>query len=190
VLTVPSVADLATFTGADPASYTSYANAALAQSTLLFMIRSEIYEQSEVDAMPAYNQQLEKNGILSMADSIYLQQPYRSVKATPFQTETIGSYTYSKPIEYGRGSAASLALKGEQTGIMWFDLAIQMLAKRDVAGGVYAGQLQCFELSDSSVQVMVNAQTGQLWLQGPADRDWQDGPFPFDINSDTSASST
>jgi hypothetical protein len=114
-LAPPTVADLAAFTGRTSNSFGQFADQALAQATLLFYIATDLDEYpTDVNLS-----MLVKNGILDMADKIYLSQPYQEASASPFQSETIGSYSYSK--------AVASVKKGDNTGIMWFDLAVNKL---------------------------------------------------------------
>ena len=92
-LTVPDVEDLANFSGRDESSYEIFAEEALKQATLLFELSSCL------DSLPSFGSpdyELCRNAILEMADKLYLGQLYAKAKASPFQSETIGSYSYSK----------------------------------------------------------------------------------------------
>lgn len=132
MLTPPTVQELATFTGRANADYTEFALEALNQASLLFSLATglESYPGNEDLA------RLAKNGILDMADSIYLSQPYRESSASPFQSETIGSYSYTK--------AMKAVSKGDATGIMWFDLAVNKL-KTTSASIVASGSIEGME---------------------------------------------
>lgn len=114
-LVPPTVADLAAFTGRTSNSFGTFTTEALAQATLLFFLATDL----EVYPEDTNLNQLAKNGILEMADKIYLSQPYQESKASPFQSETIGSYSYSRTV--------SSVKKGEATGVMWFDMAVNKL---------------------------------------------------------------
>lgn len=115
MLAPPTIADLSTFTGRATNTFGSYALEALAQATLLFYLATEI-ESYPIDTSLAT---LAKNGILDMADKIYLSQPYKEAVNSPYQSETIGSYSYSKSVQAVK--------KGDATGVMWFDLAVNKL---------------------------------------------------------------
>lgn len=131
--TAPTVAQLAEFSGRSVASYDDTAASALAQGTLLFSILTELDEAPEDER----NATLALNGILDMADYIYLARPYAAVKAKPFQSETIMSYSYS------RGSSVALAVAGKKTGMLWWDLAI---ARLTIAESVVSyGSIAAFE---------------------------------------------
>ena len=151
-LPVPTVAELATFSGRLEATYGAFASQSLLQATLLFTLLTELTDTPS-DANEA---QLVANAIMEMADHLYLVQPYTEAKSKPFQSETIGSYSYAL------GSAASKALQGEKTGLLWFDLAIKLLGQK-------------FTVSSSSI--IVFERNGNLWtdsegntvLVGPAE---------------------
>lgn len=115
MLATPTVAELATFSGRPSNTFTAYAVEALDQATLLFYLATELDDYPLNPGLA----KLAKNGILDMADSIYLGQPYRESSASPYQSETIGTYSYSK--------AAKAVKKGDSTGIIWFDLAVNKL---------------------------------------------------------------
>lgn len=111
----PSVAELAAFTGRASNTFGDFASEALTQATLLFMLATDLDTYPD-DSMLA---QLAKNGILDMADNIYLSQPYKESIASPFQSESIGSYSYSKMTKNVK--------KGDATGVAWFDMAVSKL---------------------------------------------------------------
>lgn len=128
--------DVATFTGRALASFPSYVDtSALPQATLLFKIGTCL---ASLDDLTADELELAKNGILSMADSIHLAQPYAVAVASPFNSESIGSYSYSK--------VAAAVSRHEETGVMWFDLAIDRLSVcDDLASGMFGGGIEVFE---------------------------------------------
>ncbi len=162
MLTAPSTADLAEFTGRDEDSFSAFAAQALAQATLLFSVVTKRSEYPD-DADAA---QLARYAILEMADRILLEQPYAAARATPYQSETIGSYSYAK------GSAAAKARDGERTGLLWWDLAIDELslaersivASGSVNGGVERQSVYSVDLGDGE----------QRYLLGPAETDPDD----------------
>lgn len=161
MLAVPSVADLAEFSGRAEDSYSAFASQALVQATLLFSLMTGLTEYPSGDN----DQQLAINAILEMADRIYLEQPYQLSKAGPFTSETIGSYSYSK------GSAVLRARFGQTTGLLWWDLAMERLATVDVAT-IDSAAIQVIEPA-----LRVDTTTGTVYLVGPAD--WRvTGPEP------------
>jgi hypothetical protein len=126
MLPVPTVDYLAQFTGRDVATYTAYADQALIQATLMF---STVTQLEDLPADPD-KAALAINGILQMADRIYLEQPYAAIQATPFNAETIGSYSYSKG--YNSLLVRSHAQQNsELTGLFWWDLAVEELSQVD-----------------------------------------------------------
>lgn len=108
--------DLEDYSGRPSQSYSKYSETALKQALLLFKIGTCLAQFPD-DPIKA---ELAKNAILAMADSIFLSQRYQQAMASPFNSETIGSYSYSK--------TASAVSAGKPTGIMWFDLAIGELS--------------------------------------------------------------
>ncbi len=131
-LAPPTVGELATFTGRPNNVFGEYAVEALAQATLLFYLATEIESYPESLSLAT----LAKNGILDMADKIYLSQPYKEAVASPYQSETIGSYSYSR--------AVAAVKKGDATGVMWFDLAVNKL-KSGGSGIGSSGSIQGME---------------------------------------------
>ncbi len=131
-LASPTVAELATFSGRATNTFTDYAVEALAQATLLFYLATDLNDYP-TDVNLA---KLAKNGIMDMADKIYLGQPHRQASASPYQSETIGSYSYSK--------AATSIKKGDATGVMWFDLAVNKL-KEEITSIASSGSIQGME---------------------------------------------
>lgn len=131
-LAPPNVAELATFSGRASNTFGEYAIEALAQATLLFYLATELESYPESSSLAS----LAKNGILEMADKIYLSQPYKEATASPYQSETIGSYSYSR--------AVAAVRKGDATGVMWFDLAVNKL-KASGSGIGSSGSIQGME---------------------------------------------
>jgi len=118
MLSAPSTADLAEFTGTDVSEYSVFVTQALAQATLLFQLATGLEQYPTDSAQNA----LAVNGICEMADKIYSSQPYMKALNSPFQSESIGSYSYSK--------AQKALSRGDLTGVAWFDLAVQRLSVR------------------------------------------------------------
>jgi hypothetical protein len=131
-LAPPTVAELANFSGRESNSYGNFAGEALAQATLLFYLATDLsaYPDDENLAM------LAKYGILDMADKIYFSQPYKEALASPYQSESIGSYSYSRMTQSVK--------KGDNTGVMWFDMAVGKL-KGDGSGIGSSGSIQGME---------------------------------------------
>ena len=110
-------AGLAAYSGRPALSYTAYADTAISQALLLFKIGTCL---ASLDDLDDDQKQLASMAIYAMADSIYIAQPYQKAVASPFSSESIGSYSYSK--------TAKAVSKGDETGIMWFDLAMDQLS--------------------------------------------------------------
>lgn len=146
-----TVADLANFSGRPQLAYMNagYVPTAIGQATLLFKIATclaNIPEESD-------KQDLAKFAILQMADSIYWAQQYQDAVNNPFSSESIGSYSYSK--------VAAAVNKGDKTGIMWFDLAVdQMGVCEDLDNIPFSGGIEIFEFDGQFVDGrMANANT-------------------------------
>ncbi len=190
---IPDVTALAFFSGRPQASYTGFATSALTQAVIMFTFKTEITDPSQLtgynNITPADAAVLATTGICAMADYIYLRQPYQQVIASPMDTETIGSYSYSKPPAQMARNAAALEVTGEATGVPMFDLAVELLSLRTIAGGVYSGSISVFERPhdrDDRAQFLIrrNCETGQLELLGPADMNQIDFPGFLDINAE------
>lgn len=186
---VPTVDQLAEFSGRPVSSYSSYASSALLQVTILFTTLTEL-DAGDYDVMDANDQQLATQGILAYADWTYLRQPYQAVIASPMESETIGSYTYSKPFAVEARNVQALELGITSTGIVLWDTAVQYLSKRQRAAGVFHGQIQAFDTSRDSrydrVLVREDRRTGETVLLGPADFERETIPFGgIDINAET-----
>jgi hypothetical protein len=182
---VPTPAELAEYTGRPLTSYTSYVNSALLQATMMFTILSELSADDYAGMNPDY-QALANFGIMAMADWLYLRWPYQQVIASPLQNETIGSYSYSKPLQEAARNAQAVEVTNEQTGVAMFDLAIRRLARRQSIGGLYFGQVTGFEKHARSDEVRLhfNERDGRYELVGPADRDQYDFPGGWAISAE------
>lgn len=151
--------DLAAFSGRPEASYKAYAeSSALPQAVLLFKIatcRPTFPDDPDQAA-------LAKMAILSMADHAALAQKYQEAAASPFQSESLGSYSYSK--------MAGSASRGEKTGVMWFDLAVGQLSLCEENDGVLGGGgIEIFEYDGQFGTASVAGDAARLL--GPADFD-------------------
>lgn len=155
-LPVPTVEQLADFTGREPGSYTAYAESALAQATLLLEIVTGITEMP-TDATLS---QLAQNAILELADKLTYDQVYSQVIASPFQSETIGSYSYSKGVNF-----AERAKTGQRLGLLWWDLALERLTGVDT-GGAASGSIAVFDRTEITVDT-----DGNRAVLNPAEAD-------------------
>lgn len=179
---VPSVADLAAFSGRPEASYTAFANNALVQATLMWTVLTEV---SDPTTLAADDQSLANMAIVSYADYLVLRQPYQQAIAGPFQSESIGSYNYSKAMSEMARNAQAAEVTSEALGVPFFDLGVRMLALRTRAGGVYFGEIGVFEIGSArydGYELKWDEKLGRFQLEGPDDRDQIDIPM-FNINS-------
>lgn len=181
---VPTPGELAAFTGRPLASYTSYVNSALLQATMMFTILAELGADDFGGLQPDF-QQLANMGVMAMADHLYLRWPYQQVIANPLQSETIGSYEYSKPLQEIARNAQAIEVTAEKTGVDMFDLAVRRLAKRVAMGGVAFGQITGFERRsrDDLAYVKWDPRECRMVLVGPADVDKIDFQF-FSISAE------
>lgn len=130
------VDQVASFSGRAAETYNEdYMETALDQATLLFKLGTCLTEFPD-DPDQA---KLAQYAIIAMADTIVLQQKYQEQAASPFSSESLGSYSYSK-------QATEKILAGDPTGVLWFDLAVSRLGVCDVADGVPdGGGIEVFE---------------------------------------------
>jgi hypothetical protein len=166
VLPVPTVADLAAFSDREEASLSGYASISLTQATLLFSIVTKLTEMP-TDADQAM---LATNAILEMAERIYLEKPYSASRASPYHSETIGSYSYSK------GSTAALARLGQTTGLFWWDLAIDELSLPGTTD-IDTSSIAVFERHD----IYLDSE-GDRFVVGPSELVESDSPY--DVNAE------
>lgn len=148
-LVPPTVAELANFSGRDSNSYNNFAVEALTQATLLLYLATSLSGYPSDPELAS----LAKYGILDMADKIYFSQPYREALASPYQSESIGSYSYSKSV--------AAVKKGDATGVMWFDMAVNKLKTADsstvASGSISAFELDGVEISDTGKITVIGA---------------------------------
>jgi hypothetical protein len=182
---VPTSQELAQYTGRPLASYTAYVNSALLQATMMFTILSELSADDYGGMQPDF-QALANMGVMAMADYLYLRWPYAQVLASPLQAETIGSYSYSKPVQEMARNAQAIEVTSEQTGVQMFDLAIRRLARRQAMNGVFFGQVTGFEHTgrDDLAYVKWDPREQRMVLVGPADHDKIDFQF-FSISAES-----
>lgn len=111
----PTLDDLKAFSGVEIASLyidVNFCDVILQQASDLFFLACEV----EHEPNAKFEQRLKKNAILEMAQALYLIQPFKNVLASPFASERIGNYSYSKLKD-------SLA-DGVPIGLSWFDEAV------------------------------------------------------------------
>jgi hypothetical protein len=182
---VPTVTDLAEYTGRPESSFSAFADSALLQAAVVFTTLTEL-GADDYGSLDPDQQQLAQMGIMAMGDYVYLRQPYAQVIANPLNSEVIGSYQYVKPSTLEPRNAQALEVTNDSTGVYMFDLAVRALAKRDKLMGVYSGAITGFEHlgRDDSVCVAWDCERQGFVLLGPADRDRLDFPGFADINAE------
>lgn len=157
MLAAPTRAELATFTGRPASTFSGFADQALAQATLMFQV---------VTRLPGYPddpdlKQLALNAIMEMADRLLLEQPYAEVASKPFQSESIGSYTYSRAT-----ATAAKVQNGSKTGLFWWDVAVDELA----APGALLTAHGSIKAYNDGLRVLAD---GDMHVVNPAgDMDW------------------
>ena len=131
-----TISDVATFSGRPEGLYNpAYTPVALANAFLLFKLATCLTEWPE----DADHARLASNAVLELAEADVLAQPYKAALASPFSSETIGSYSYSRTLKRIQS--------GEPTGMMWFDMAVQYLGVCETgADAVSGGSLQIFDV--------------------------------------------
>lgn len=162
MLPAPTQSDLETFTGRPAATFGTFADQALAQATLMLTLVTGLTALPDDPDLA----QLAKNAIMELADRLLLEQPFQSIKAGPFQTETIGSYSYSRVTP-----TATKVQQGIKTGLLWWDLAVDKLS---VPGSSLLGHGSIDEIPEGLVR---SPQTGMWIIQNAGDED--DGDMPY-----------
>lgn len=183
---VPTVAELSAYTGRPVSSYTGYVNSALLQATMMFTILTELGVGDYGGMQPDF-QQLANMGVMAMADHLYLRWPYQQVEASPLQSEEIGSYSYSKPVQTMARNAQAIEVNSEKTGVDMFDLAVRRLARRTAMSGVFFGQITGFERTRAdidSTKIMWDPCAQRMVLLGPSDFDKIDQQF-FSVSAES-----
>ena len=119
-LPAPSLADLQTFKGGDPydTSETSHIDMMLEQATLAVWLDTGL-EDYPTDTRAA---QVVKYAIMDLTLWLLAQEESRDEINSPFSSERIGSYSYSK---------MQAARKDGSSGIYWLDRLFQMLSGTD-----------------------------------------------------------
>ena len=166
---------LADFSGRPEASYTSYVtNSAVPQALLLFKIGTCLASPDDLNDV---EKELVDMAIVAMADSIYLAQPFMAIAASPFNSETIGSDSYSK--------VAKAVAAGTPTGVMWFDLAVsQVSVCSELSGGdIMFGGVEVFEHTESYV---VGGLGNNIRFLSPTERTYHDPPARHSVGRPTS----
>ncbi len=115
-LTPPTVEELGTFRREDFAAgdETTYAGSVLAQATDAVWMTTGL-EEYPSDERAA---RITRYAIMQFALWLMAQDEHRDEINSPFSSERIGSYSYSKMQQ---------ASRGEETGIYWLDMLFSML---------------------------------------------------------------
>lgn len=153
MLPIPTVAELAAFKMRPVSFYTeTYALEAMTQASVLLTFRTGVSDT------PADSQEatLVRYAIMDLGNQIYLESPYDEIKAKPFSSESIGSYSYSK--------SAQAAKNGETTGSLWFDLAVDQLSSSDGSYEVNSESISMFERDN-----LYSGPEGKKYVLGPGD---------------------
>lgn len=161
-LDVLDVSDLADFSGRAEASFVTPAQAetSLSQATLLFKIATCLKDWPTAED----DLQLARFGILSMSDAIFLALKYARTLAKPFQSETIGSYSYSR--------AANAVANRLPTGVTWFDMAVDILGICQDGDAILSSSISVFE--NEGISSLSDGRRARL---GPKDFVYVGWPF-------------
>lgn len=151
---VYTVDDLAFFANEIPEYFTEFGEEALDQAEFLVQERTETYQYPTTVRL----QKAFKLAILDVAFQLYLESYFLKYKNMPFQSEVIGSYSYSK------GQTANSALMSSYpTGFRWLDILLWLLGRDASKGLPSSGGVHVF---DREGVVSVN---GEDWELGPRD---------------------
>lgn len=154
-LTPPEIYELETFSGISGLS--GFAEEALRQATVLLETFTCLEAYPDAGTV---DYDIVSNAICDMALALFLSQPHLPARFSPYQSESIGSYSYSR--------ASSLIQQGLPTNVGWFDRALQLFAcDDDNSVGVYSDAVTIFE-NDNLYR---NTQTNRRVVLGPKDLD-------------------
>jgi len=143
-----TVDDLSGFTGQLSTYYDDYVIEALEQGGDLFELATELATLPE----SGLALRLARRAVLAMAEALYEGQQYRSLRFSPFRTQTIGSYSYAL--------AEQSVLAGVPTKIAWFDMAVRILGP----AAVVSTSVHAFDRPGDEITI----DEGR-YLAGPAD---------------------
>ncbi len=150
-LTPPTTDDLALHQHVDEVDNEDWAEDALQLATDLMALATGITEYPSDPVLA----RVVRKGILDMAWYLTVQSDNKAEKFTPFTSETIGSYSYSKQMY-------TAVRKGADTGVDLFDLAVSYLLN--------AGYAEPFSLISSE---FVFNPTGETYAQQEAEKAWE-----------------
>lgn len=157
-LTVPTLQDFADFLTVDVSSLGPADTQALKQAGFLLQVLGGCSDSPTEDPCKS----LFDNAIMDMANWMRASLPFVSAVASPFQSETIGSYSYSKA--FRNVLLSGMSGNRVDTGVMWFDLAVRNCACGEESSAVAYGSTHVFE--DDGVYI---SDAGQRWILGPAE---------------------
>jgi len=170
-LPVVTTAQLATFTGQPEQMFGIYVNEALAQASFLVEMATGVHE---LDPSDAYGLRLYAYSVAEIAAHLYAEQQYWTVSINPFQSESIGSYTYNK------SQMSSKVSNGDYGDLMWLPLYADYLQSLDLDGagsGIQSGQIHGSEYDGVGIAI-----DGDLRMLSPKrDIEFFDpyaGPYP------------
>lgn len=149
-----TVDDLEAFSGREAESYPQpFSGTALSQAVLLFKLATGLADFPD----DPQRREVARYAVLALADEFVLQQPYQQVIASPLNSESIGSYHYmktrsrsqsAKGADAAQGNifarAVQSSIMGADTGVMWFDIAVQTLGIKN-QGQFLNGGIEVFE---------------------------------------------
>ena len=124
-LTLPTVVDLALFQHEDAVENEDWANEALQLAADLFKFAGGPTEDDQLES--AAETRLVNAAICDMAWFLLIDRDNREAIYSPFSSERIGSYSYSK---------VAAAVNGRQaTGVAFFDQATDYFSSKDAENG-------------------------------------------------------
>ena len=157
----PSIdaAALADFSGREAGLYPQqYTAQAVKQTILWFKVATclEEFPDSGTD------REVAEMALLQMANMLIDLQEHAAALNTPFQSESLGSYSYSK--------IAGAISSGMPTGVHWFDTAVDRLSQCSLVGladgGSAGGGIEIFEHQG---RLVGGSRAGNARFVGPAD---------------------
>lgn len=121
---VLTTSDLVRFSGRVSADYPSpfTEGSAIPQAMLFFKLSTGITDWPDTADLA----QTALFAVSELANSLTMWQPHQEILSNPFQSESIGTYSYSKISGFRAAMEA-----GQPTGLLWFDLAVRLLATED-----------------------------------------------------------
>lgn len=168
-----STSDLADYTGKAESALPAYATESLVQARLLFRLATCLGDGAWPDDQDMSD--LAWYAVMSAAEYLMLQQPYREIVAGPFMSENMGSYSYAKGRNFDTAKVKSAIQAGLPTGITWFDMAVDRLGQCETVARVEHGSIQLFE-HDLPTETLPD---GTTRIIGPEEENPVDLPFVY-----------